>query len=292
MSNLRVIYNNAADRTRTTPTLGFVANNTSGSLVATNMQNDFKGQVHRTTGTTAVYYLSWDDNQTIGGVILPATNLSATATILVQVYTGYTSATAFTGQLNTGATAILACPDTSLAEWRRSGTAAASINANLFPYGGLSKTSYWLPQQYTTVRALTITLTDTNNSAGYIDCARIVCGAYWQPIYGADRNGLTVSVQDTSSVNRTDNGDLLPEQGFVYDELNFNLGTLADVDRNTFIDIMRRYGTTKNIAISVFPGNANSKQEQIYTVYGKRDNSQIEYNLPGFGSTSVKITGW
>jgi hypothetical protein len=284
MSNLRVIYNNVADRATIS------ASTTSGSLAATNMQTDFKGQVHRSTGTTVQYSLTWASNQTIGAVVLPCTNLSSSATILVQAY----SDTAFTTLLNTGAPTIAACPGTSLAEWQASGTAAASLNANLFPYGGLSKTSYWLPQQYTTVRSLRITLTDNNpaNPAGYIDCARIICGAYWQPVYGADRSGLVVSVVDSSSVDRTDNGDLIAEQGFVFDELSFNLSVLADTDRDTLIDIMRRYGTTKNIAVSIFPNTTNSKTEQIYTIYGKRENSSIEYVLPGFNSYQEKIIGW
>lgn len=283
MSNLRVIYNNVADRTAT-----ITANTTSGSLAVTNTQNDYKGQVHRTTGTTAIYSLAWSANQTIGGVILPCTNLSNSATILVEAF----SQQNFTTQLNGGATAITACPQTSIQEWTNSGTAAASLNANLFPYGALSKTSWWFSQQYTTVRSLRITLTDTSNPAGYIDCARIVCGQYWQPTYGVDKSGLNLSIVDSSQVSRTDNGDLLPEQGFVYDELSFSLSVLADTDRNTLIDILRRYGTTRNIAISIFPGQQNSKTEQMYTIYGKRENDSINYILPGFSSYQTKIVGW
>jgi hypothetical protein len=285
MPNLRVIYNNVSDRAAT-----LVANTSANAttLPVTNLQNDYKGKVHRTTGTTAVYTFTWAANQTIGGVILPATNLSSTATILVQAF----SDTAATTQLNTGAVAISACPTTSLEEWTKSGTAAASINVNLFPYGGLSKTSWWFSQQYTTVRALRVTLTDSSNPAGYIDCARLVCGAYWSPTYNVDRSGLNLTVTDSSTVSRTDNGDLLAEQGFVFDELSFSLGVMADSDRNTLVDIMRKYGTTQNIAVSVFPDGTNTRQEQIYTVYGKRDNSEISYLFPGLSSHSMKIIGW
>lgn len=283
MPNLRVIHNNVADRAATLTATTAVA-----TLPASNMQNDYKGKICRSTSTTVVYNLTWSANQTIGGVVLPCTNLSSTATILVQAFSGV----GFTGQLNSGAVAISACPNTSLQEWVNQGYTGQQLNANLFPYGGLSKTSWWFSQQYTTVRSLTITLTDTNNPAGYIDCSRIICGPYWTPTYNADRSGLDINIVDSTTVSRTDNGDLLAEQGFVYDELSFNLGVLADQDRNTLVDIMRTDGISRNILVSVFPDGTNTRQEQIYTVYGKRENSSISYLFPGLSSHSFKIIGW
>lgn len=283
MPNLRVIYNNVADRATT-----LTATTAVGTLPASNMQNDYKGRPCRSTTTTVVYNLTWTNPQTIGGVCLPCTNLSTTATILVQAY----SDTGLTTQLNTGAVAINACPSTSLQEWVNNGYSGAAISSNLFPYGGLSKTSWWFTQQYTNVRGLKITLTDTNNPAGFIDCSRIVCGQYWSPTYNADRSGLDISVVDNSTVSRTDNGDLIAEQNFVYDQLSFNLGVLADTDRNTIIDIMRTYGVAKNILVSIFPDGTNTRQEQIYTVYGKRENSDISYLFQGLSSHNIKIIGW
>lgn len=291
MPNLRVIYNNVADlATGTTGSIAANSNANITTLPATNMLNDYKGRVHRSAATTVQYTLTWTSPQTLGGVVLPATNLSTTATILVQVYSNTTLST----QLNTGAVAISACPNTSLQEWVRAGTPSASMNVNIFPYGGLSKTSWWFSQQYTTVRGLRITLTETNttNFPGYIDCSRIVCGAYWSPQYNVDRSGLNITVTDSSQTARTDNGDLLSEQGFVYDELSFNLGVVADADRNTLVDIMRTYGITKNIAVSVFPDGTNTRQEQIHTVYGKRENGEISYLFPGLSSHGMKIVGW
>ena len=54
MSNLRLIYDNATDRATS-----ISASTTSGALVAANLQNDFKGQVHRSTGTSVSYTLTW-----------------------------------------------------------------------------------------------------------------------------------------------------------------------------------------------------------------------------------------
>ena len=49
MPNLRLIHDNAADRATS-----LAASTTSGALVAANLQNDFKGQVHRSTGTSVI----------------------------------------------------------------------------------------------------------------------------------------------------------------------------------------------------------------------------------------------
>ena len=74
--NLRLIHDNAADRATS-----LAASTTSGALVAAYLQNDFKGQAHRSTGTSVSYTLTWTAGETVGGVALPATNLSASATI-------------------------------------------------------------------------------------------------------------------------------------------------------------------------------------------------------------------
>ena len=64
MPNLRLIHDNAADRATS-----LAASTTSGALVAAYMQNDFKGQVHRSTGTSVSYTLTWTAGETVGGVV-------------------------------------------------------------------------------------------------------------------------------------------------------------------------------------------------------------------------------
>lgn len=80
MPNLRIIYDNIAD------TATITATSTSGSLSTSNLKKDIKGLVHRSIGNSVTYTLVWASARTIGGVALPATNLSATATIEVRLY--------------------------------------------------------------------------------------------------------------------------------------------------------------------------------------------------------------
>ena len=75
MPNLRLIYDNVASSATLT------ASTTAGTLAASNMLTDVKSVVHRSTGTSVTYTMTWTANQTVGGVALPATNLTSTATI-------------------------------------------------------------------------------------------------------------------------------------------------------------------------------------------------------------------
>lgn len=274
MANIRVIYTNKAE----TSTIS--ADSTNGQLIASNMLSDYKSEIHRSNGTSVIYTLTWAGDQKIGGVSLPCTNLSATATIRVKLY----SDTAATQEI-ADSTVILACPNTPITEW-------TAVDVTKFQLGAVSKTSVWFNTQYTNVKAVKVTLVDSGNSVGYIDCAKIVCGEYWEPEYNVSKDGLSYSVTDTSTVDRNNAGDLLSVIGYTHDSLNFNLGLLSDQDRDKLVKIMRLVGVNKNILISVFPNSGNTSTEEMYTIYGKRSNSSIEYIIPGFNSHQVSILGW
>ena len=79
MTNLRIIYDNAADRAALT------ASTTAGTLGVANLQNNRKGRPWRATGTTARLGATWAVPERIGGVFLPFCNLSPTASMRVRV---------------------------------------------------------------------------------------------------------------------------------------------------------------------------------------------------------------
>jgi hypothetical protein len=292
MPNMRIITTNLTDTAAVS-----ASNQTSGFLID-NVKTDYKSTFHRSGGATPLivtYTLSWNTDQIVGGISLPCTNLSAAATIRVQLFSDTAGTVAITTPStgDTGATLIAACTGSPIASLTTS-----TPNGNLFQFGVLSKTSIWYPTNFTNVRCIKITLSDTAaNTAGYIDCARIVCGSYWQPTHNASRNGLDLTVADTSQNSRTDAGDLVSDRGFINDELQLQLGLLSDTDRNNLLQLMRTAGTNRNILVSVFPENfstttRNNLTEQQYTVYGKRANSQFNYIIQGYGSSSMQITGW
>ena len=274
MANLRLIYKNVIDTAAT-----LTASTTSGGLVASNMQNDYKGKAHRSTTTSVTYTATWATTQNIGGVVLPATNLSGSATVRVRLYnTGGTVQIADSGTIN-------ACPGNNIELWNWSGP----LNANAFIFGGASKTAVWFSSHYAADK-IVVDLVDTTNAAGYIDCSRLIAGAYWEPKYNVS-NGISVEISDTSTTERADSGDLVATRGTVVDRLSFDFSVLEEADRTSLTQILRAVGTSRNILVSVFPDN-NSLLEQSHMVYGKRSNSSINASLYGIYKHSMELEGW
>ena len=199
MPNLRIIHNNSADIAT-----GLTASTTAGGLVASNMLNDFKGSVHRSTGTSVTYTLTWLVGQGIGGVSLPATNLTADATWRVR---GYSAGAGGTLVMDSGV--VYACPGGRLGMWDWS----RPVNANAFAYGGSAKTALWFAAQ-PSVKRLEILVEDPTNAAGFIDCARIIAGTFWEPKVNPGY-GVSIGVDDSSTNTRNDSGDFITDRAAV-----------------------------------------------------------------------------
>lgn len=272
MANIRIIYDDISTRTSS-----IVASSTAAPTSINNVLTEFKGQAHRSVGLSVQYDLNWSSLQTVGGVALPATNLSGEATIRVRAYNGASLLADVT---------TYACPGPDLDLWNWS----VPLNANAFIFGGASKTAVWLPSQVACNRVL-IDLVDTvANTSGYIDCSRIILGAYWEPTYNV-ANGINVTIADTSSTNRNESGDLVPNRSIIYDQMSFDFSVLLEADKLMLSQILRKVGTARNILVSVFPDN-NSTLEQNHMVYGKRSNSAINTELFGIYKHTIDIEGW
>ena len=276
MPNLRVIHDNSADRATS-----LAASTTSGALVAANLQNDFKGQVHRSTSTSVTYTLTWTAGETVGGVALPATNLSASATIRVRLY----SDTGGTTQIADSGT-VYACPGLNLGllNW------SLPLNGNAFAFGGASKSAVWFSSHYFARRCV-IDLVDTGNPAGYIDNARLVVGSYWEPAINAGY-GVEANVVDRTSNRRNDAGDNLSDLGTKHDTLSLKLGNVGETDRARLMQIMRNAGAARNVFVSLLPGWADPVAEQDHMIYGKRANAGVSFDHYALFSNKIDIEGW
>lgn len=282
MANVRIIYDDAAERTTT-----ITAATSASGYDPLGLKLSTKSLAHRSAGTSVTYTLTWPSDETINGIILPATNLSSASTISVVAKNSAGSAV----YTHNGGTAVSACINTTLDSY------PGIKNVNSFPYGGLSKSAIWFTSTPTNVRSLEITLNrGTNPSANpaypsYIDCSRVVCGKYWEPQIGVDKDGLEFTINDTTQTSRSDTGDLLSDRGTIYDQLSFNLNLLSKTDREDLVKILKSVGNFKNIAVSVFP-EGNTRNEQDYIIYGKRETSSISYLVHNYYSSSFSITGW
>ena len=282
MANVRIIYDDAAGRATIT-----ASNTASGGLAASTLNTNTKSLAHRSSSTSVTYTLTWTSDEIINGVVLPATNLSSASTI--GIVAKNSAGTAI--YTHNGGTAVNACLNTTLDSY------PSAKNVNSFPYGGLSKTAIWFTSIPTTVRSLEITLSrGTNPTANpaypsFIDCSRIICGKYWEPNIGVSKEGLELTVSDTTQTSRSDAGDLYSDRGNIHDQLNFSLSILDKTDREELIKIMKYIGSYRNIAVSIFP-EGNTRNEQDYLIYGKRETSGISYLVHNFYSNSFSITGW
>jgi len=271
MSNLRIIYKNIAD------TATITASTTATGFSVDNLKNTQKTSVHRSTENTVTYTLVWTTAQNIGAVALPATNLVAGATIRVQVYTELAEDTLIgdTGNLT-------ACKDRVIT-LHGNVTTPSYVD---FGFGGATKTSVWLSRTYS---AKKVVITITNSSI--IDCARIVCGAYWEGTRQASK-GISVEFSDLSEVTVTRSGNTYVDRKPISESISLDLQYISDADRRTLISIMKSWGSNGLLYMCIFPDNTNPDVTQAYSVYGRSQSNSIQYEVYSLYNTSLTINSW
>ena len=275
MSNLRIIHQNLANSAALT------ASTTAGGLVAANMVNDRKGWIHRSTGLVVQYTLTWPDLQTIGGVAFPAIRITTDSTIRVWAYDAVAGGNLV---LDTGVQWL--APGPALGNWDWT----LPLNQSAFAAGSMVKAAHWLPDHYA-ARRVVIEVADLTNPAGYIDCARLVVGGFWEPDNSADY-GVVTGVNDASKNNRTGAGDLPSDRASMSDSLKLDLSVMTSRDRARMHRIMNQNGITIPLFISLVAGSEDMLLEQDSMIYGKRQNSPVAFSSYNLHSTSITIEGW
>lgn len=271
MSNLRIVYDNAADRATVT------ASSTAGVLAAANLLTDTKSDVWRATDTSARLTLSWSAGEAIACIALPFCNLSPSATIRAQLYSDAAGTV-----LVYDSGAVLACPAPALRP--RGWTAAQAASA--YAYGGGASARLWLPSPVQAM-SMTIDIADPGNLQGYIEAARLVAGPYWSPMYNASNASMTVV--DTAELYRTDAGDQGASAGYQYRRVPISLSAMPAADRAAFVNIVRN-SRAAPILLSVFPGSADLALERDHMVYGRRSkDSDVAIKYAACYSTDVEI---
>lgn len=253
-NNLRIIYDNAADTAAT-----LVASSTAGTLVASNLQNDTKSKVWRSTALTAALTMTWAASKSISGVFLPFCNLTATATMRAR---GYSEVADASPLFDTGA--VPACPAPVFGLWN---WGSEPLGSNSFAYGGGTYGRVWVPVPGA-VKKLVIDIADPDNTSGYVEAGRLVVGAHWSPTKNADY-GASISWVEASSHVRTEAGDLLTDTGSKHRVLNFTLGDMPEIDRNMLNTLLVGNGMPKPLLLSLYPEDENSRLEQDHQIYCK-----------------------
>jgi hypothetical protein len=271
-NNLRVVYDNAADRAT------IVASSTAGTLVASNLSTDYKSEVWRSTGLTATLTITWPTAELIGMVALAFASLSSAATFRVR---GYQNDDDSTPLFDVDGFACYGA-DFDAFPW---GTVPLGVNA--YSYGGGAYGVLWTPVH--ACQKIVLDIADSN-PLGYIEASRLVCGTYWEPIYSAE-SGATVGITDTSKNERTDAGDLRTDRGTIHKTLSFDLNVMPKEDRDALYNILRGNGMFKPVYISLVPVyDEDETGEQIFQIYGKVSKSaNIKWAYAHMFSTKLEI---
>jgi len=277
MANLRLIYNNVADKATIT------ASSTASGFATANMQNTQKTSVHRSNSTSTVTYtLKWTTAQSINSIALPATNLLSGDKIDVVLYAIDTTDAA-------GPVAQFINKNACLGRTMILQEGNTTSTYKDFGLGGATKTSLWFTKAHS-IQAMQITLTRAT-VAQQIDCARIVCGQYWEPTRQISR-GIDLGTEDQSDITTTRSGNTYVDRKTISDTLNFNIEYINDQDRKTLLQIMRTWGNNGLIYYCLFPDNDNTEYTQAYSIYGRLQNTSLQYQYFGFYSSSIQLISW
>ncbi len=271
MNNLRIIYDNAADRAVLT------ASSQAGALGPLNLQREGKSAVLRSTGTALTITATWPAPEILGGVALPFCNLTPAATICVR---GYLEPGDTVPVFDSGV--VPACEYARLGMWD---WGALPLGVNAYSYGGGTYARCWF--QMRSVRKLIIDLTDPENPAGYIEATRLVAGAYWSPQQNASY-GAGITPVDTSSQYRNGAGGQKVERGSMYRKLSLTLDHMTPLDRAELWRIVRGNGLSLPLFVSLYPDSDDVELEQTHQVYGRLVNLAA-ITTPSFQAYATNI---
>lgn len=284
MSQLRIIYDNAADNATLT------ASSTAGSLVASNMKSNIKSRVWRSTSTSAILTMYLDRDETVNAVILAFTNMTPSAVIRVSG-TDSNNNVVFESQ------PILSNPPAPLGFFEWGDTLAENaysgilpLSVNNFSQGRYSYARIWLENSYT-VRNLFIEITDTFNSAGYIEVGKLIAGKYWSPAVGTEVGATEVLSEDSSTLFRSEAGDLWADQGSKHRVISLNLPSLDPVERDKTWQMLRNKSKGLPVLVSAFSNDEDSALEQMFMIFGNISNTAamgIPYSKKFF-ETNIEI---
>lgn len=268
-ANLRIIYDNAADRS------AISASASAGAMTPDRLQNDMKSDVWRSIAASATLTLSWPTVEPVAGVALCYSNLSSQAQMRVTVY-GYA------GDLVADTGWQMACPPKTIDELRW-GVEPLALTAYM-PGHGIAQS--WLALPVLASRVV-VELTDPCSQSGYIEAGRIVVGDYWSPIDNADY-GASVSFVDASKHYRTDAGDLLTDRGTRHRKQNLSLSAMRSSDRERFWQMVFGGGLARPLFLTLFPEAADKLLEQTHSMYCKLAVTPV-MTTPFFNRTSAAI---
>jgi hypothetical protein len=282
MPNLRIVWDNAADRGQIAASSEAQANaasggggsgqggvslgSVSGPLPVANLRSNLQSKVWRATTGKASIVCQWDIYEPVGCVVLAFNNMTAQAKVRVR---GYTQPDNLYPEFDTGF--VTPSPGPSLGQFQWGSPLGDNFYArgggSLFAYGYGSYHTVWIPEGRA-VKKLEIAIDDTDNPDTFIEIGRLIVGPYWTPKHNFDF-GHSLEFTDTSKGGRTEAGDLRHERGPKFRRIDMSLSNMLAEDRAALMRLIRLKGATEPVFLSMFPENDDVLLEQSYQLWGK-----------------------
>lgn len=255
---MRIISDNAANRATIT-----VAN-TAPELGAANLLTDIKGQVCRVLGKSATITLTWLTLETVGGVVIPASNLGPSTTIRVRAYSDEEGLNLITDTGDKWAAPGPIFSNEDFTQPLNVNNFTQPLNVNSFAFSSPPITQVYFHQQEV-VRKIVIDI--AGQDADFIDMSRLIVGRYFQTKINASY-GQQDTVIDLSTNSRAASGDIKTDFGPVAKRMTFDLQAVDETDRAQVLHIFQR-GIGRWIFISLVPEHVDAELERDKSIYGK-----------------------
>lgn len=272
MPNARILHNIISDSATLT------ASTTSGGFIVTHLQNNRKGDIHRSTGTSVQYVAVLPIAKTMGICLLPICNLTSAATVRVRCYS------------DAGGTTLINDSGTVAAVAARVDQArTAPLGVAGFAYGSGEYAIVWLPEHISGVMRVVIDIGDFGNPQGYIECARLVLGDYYEFTYNP-QYGATVLPIDKSLQTRSESGNQVIDRGIMTREISFDLSFIPADESKYLLQIFRTNGISFPFFISFFPNATDKRLEADHAIFGCfTSTSKIKLEMFNGNSTALTI---
>jgi hypothetical protein len=257
MNNIRICTNNLVEGGSLVSSI--TASTAVGTLPASNLLNHKKSKVWRSTTKSSeqLITVTFLSAQTLSMAAVMFTNLSATATIKVYLYT-----------LAGDSSPVYTSTATSILYDTLSNKSVAPL-ANTYSYGAGAQGVVYFPER--TVAKIAIGITDTSNTASYLQVGNLVIGKYWTPVLNFERNP-SVQIVDESKRFRTDSGDLYSDEAFRFRRISFRLSNMQSADRDSLLGLLRMNGVTYPVFLSLFPADTDTQLEALYCMQAVLEN--------------------
>lgn len=272
--SLRVVYRNLAENA------GLSAASVS-TLPVSNLQNGYKGVMWRSPTTNVVITADFPKPSPVTMVALLYTNLSQSAEIRIQGYSG-----PIKDVLEFDTNWVLANPPDvfETLDW---GVEELGMNHHNRFDPHKCYCVHWLESVYS-VERLTIEIRDDLNPDGFVQASTLLIGDHWEPEITADL-GVQLGYEDLSTQSRLDSGAVRNQSRPMYKSLQFQLSALSLDEGQKLNQIVRHLGLSRPVFVSLYPEHSDVNLERSHQLYGKLRRMN-PFSTPFYNTNQISLS--